>query len=186
MQNSTTQTGPKTTAPTRSRLETIVFYFITVAVFTPHIKTLAIVGKNAIYPYRFIPLSEEFSPAPLSPLPSGGRQGDHRFKSHVRLPLHHSALALVRYAASYGRDHHCSRSLARLSASAAIARPGIERALRWPAAGPLLYARTSAPPSVRPSVRRPVARERRMWRVRARAMAAAGEMGERVNTEEID
>ena len=161
-----------------SRLETIVFYFITVAV------SLLILRRSrswertpSIHTVSF-PCRKNFLRLPSLPFPPAVGRAIIGLNPTSVSPSPFRARPLRRQL----RSRSSLLALARPSASAAIARPGIERALRWPAAGPLLYARTSAPPSVR----LPVARERRMWRVRARAMAAAGEMGERVNTEEID
>ena len=164
-----------------SRLETIVFYFITVAV------SLLILRRSrswertpSIHTVSF-PCRKNFLRLPSLPFPPAvGRAiiGLNPTSVSPSTSPRSSAAPPVTVAITSAR----ARSLRRRR----LPSQGLGSSGRY-GGRPRGRSYTPArPPSVGPSVRRPVARERRMWRVRARAMAAAGEMGERVNTEEID
>ena len=162
-----------------SRLETIVFYFITVAV------SLLILRRSrswertpSIHTVSF-PCRKNFLRLPYLPFPPAvGRAIIGLNPTSVSPSPRSSAAPPVTVAITTAR--------ARSSVGVGCHRKAWDRAGATVAGRGAALIRPHVCPSVRPSVRRPVARERRMWRVRARAMAAAGEMGERVNTEEID
>ena len=165
-----------------SRLETIVCYFITVAV-----SLLLILRRSrswertpSIHTVSF-PCRRNFLRLPYLPFPPAvGR-------AIIGLnPTSVSPSTSPRSSAAPPVTDAITTARARSSVGVGCHRKAWDRAGATVAGRGAALIRPHVRPSVRPSVRRPVARERRMWRVRARAMAAAGEMGERVNTEEID